>query len=261
VISQGLPGRSEIRARSSQRQSASAGPDMSSMAKTAFSGPASSGPDTASSGPAPPVHGEDLTPPVQGWRRRLFRGDFDSLTLDKIEAMSGLDLCLYIRPPTSAHPAQDIASFSLSARYGAPYSRRHHRRLPQLCALPGKRAQVRSFALLVVGVLDPVLRNYPGLQKQDGGWKAWEAPDTTLEAGAHRYLARSAYASPSKVYSVLGHEGRVVPLTTWTIRDQQSGLEDGWKAWHKIDWHMLDARLPPEDQGIRVSTPERPVRS
>jgi hypothetical protein len=28
---------------------------------------------------------------------------------------------------------------------------------------------------------------------QDAGWKAWEAPDTTLEAEAHRQLACSAY--------------------------------------------------------------------
>jgi hypothetical protein len=54
------------------------------------------------------------------------------------------------------------------------------------------------------------------------GWKVWEAPDTTLEAEAHRYLACSAYTSPSKVCSVLGHEGRMLPLTIWPIRDQQS---------------------------------------
>jgi hypothetical protein len=41
---------------------------------------------------------------------------------------------------------------------------------------------------------------------QDDGWKVWEAPDTTMEAEAHRQLACSAYASPSKVYSVRGHE-------------------------------------------------------
>jgi hypothetical protein len=29
--------------------------------------------------------------------------------------------------------------------------------------------------------------------------------------------------------------GRMVPLTTWPIRDQQSGFDGGWKAWHKID--------------------------
>jgi hypothetical protein len=76
-------------------------------------------------------------------------------------------------------------------------------------------------------------------------------PGTTLEAGAHRVLACSAYASPSKeVYSVrAGHEG---PMgTIWPIRDQQSGFDGGWKAWHEIDWHMLvDARLPPGDQGV-----------
>ena len=33
----------------------------------------------------------------------------------------------------------------------------------------------------------------------------------------------------------------------WPIRDQQSGFVEGWKAWHKIDWHMLVAGLPPED--------------
>jgi hypothetical protein len=43
------------------------------------------------------------------------------------------------------------------------------------------------------------------------------------------------YASPSKVYSVWGHEGPMVPLTIWPIRDQQSGFDDGWKAWHKTD--------------------------
>ena len=64
-----------------------------------------------------------------------------------------------------------------------------------------------------------------------------------VEAEAHRYLACSAYASPSKVYSVLGHEGRMVPLTIWPIRDQQSWFDGGWKAWHKIDWHVLVARL------------------
>ena len=38
----------------------------------------------------------------------------------------------------------------------------------------------------------------------EDGWKVWEPPpETTLEAGAHRILACSAYASPSKkVYSV-----------------------------------------------------------
>jgi hypothetical protein len=39
----------------------------------------------------------------------------------------------------------------------------------------------------------------------------------------------------------------LVPLTIWPIRDEQSGFDDGWKAWHKIDWHMLVAGLPPED--------------
>jgi hypothetical protein len=62
---------------------------------------------------------------------------------------------------------------------------------------------------------------------QDDGWKVWEAPDTTLETEAHRQLACSAYASPSKVYSVLGHEGRMVPLTIWPIRDLQSEFDDG----------------------------------
>jgi hypothetical protein len=50
---------------------------------------------------------------------------------------------------------------------------------------------------------------------QDYGWKVWEAPGTTIEAEAHRQLACSAYASPSKVYSVRGHEGRMVPLTMY----------------------------------------------
>jgi hypothetical protein len=64
----------------------------------------------------------------------------------------------------------------------------------------------------------------------ENGWKVWEPPDTTLDAGAHRVLACGAYASPSKVYSALGHEGWMVPLTIWPIRDHQSGSDDGWKA-------------------------------
>ena len=47
----------------------------------------------------------------------------------------------------------------------------------------------------------------------EGGWKVWEPPETTLEAGAHRMLACWAYASPSKVHLVRGHEGPMVPLT------------------------------------------------
>jgi hypothetical protein len=89
----------------------------------------------------------------------------------------------------------------------------------------------------------------------DDGWKVWGTPDTTLKAEAHRYLACSAYASPSKIQGVfgpVGHEGRMVPLTTWPIRYQQSGSDGGWKVWHKIDWHMLVARLPPEDQGVKA---------
>jgi hypothetical protein len=71
-------------------------------------------------------------------------------------------------------------------------------------------------------------------------------PDTTMEAEAHRQLACSAYASPSKVYSVRGHEGRMVPLTIWPIRDLQSEFDDGWKVW---DPHIsnLEAGLPAED--------------
>jgi hypothetical protein len=64
----------------------------------------------------------------------------------------------------------------------------------------------------------------------EGGWKVWQAPDTALEAEAHRYLACSAYASPSKVYSVLGHEGRMVPLAIWPIIDQQS-IWVWWWSW------------------------------
>jgi hypothetical protein len=45
-----------------------------------------------------------------------------------------------------------------------------------------------------------------------------------MEAEAHRQLACSAYASPSKVYSVRGHGGRMVPLTTWPVRDSWSGI-------------------------------------
>jgi hypothetical protein len=76
----------------------------------------------------------------------------------------------------------------------------------------------------------------------EDGWKVWEPPpETTLEAGAHRILACSAYASPSKkVYSVRGHEG---PMgTIWPTRDQQSGFDEGWKAWHKIDWPAYASR-------------------
>ena len=36
------------------------------------------------------------------------------------------------------------------------------------------------------------------------------------------------------------------------IRDQQSGFDEGWKVWHKMDWHMLVAKLPPEDQGVNA---------
>ena len=49
----------------------------------------------------------------------------------------------------------------------------------------------------------------------EDGWKVWEPPETTLEAGAHRILACGAYASPSKVHLVRGHEGPRVPLTTY----------------------------------------------
>jgi len=39
----------------------------------------------------------------------------------------------------------------------------------------------------------------------------------------------------------------MVPLTIWPIRDQQSGFDEGWKVWHKTDWHALVAKLPPEE--------------
>jgi hypothetical protein len=32
-----------------------------------------------------------------------------------------------------------------------------------------------------------------------------------------------------------------------------TGFDEGWKAWHKIDWHMLVAKLPPEDQDARAT--------
>jgi hypothetical protein len=77
-----------------------------------------------------------------------------------------------------------------------------------------------------------------------------------MEAEAHRQLACSAYVSPSKVYSVRGHEGRMVPLTMWLVRDLQSEFaeacpDDGWRVW---DPHIsnLEAGLPAEDLGMHM---------
>ena len=73
-------------------------------------------------------------------------------------------------------------------------------------------------------ILTPAAIKITKLESPKDGWKEWEPPATTLEAGAHRMLACGAYASPSKVHSVRGHEGSMVPLTIWPIRDQQSGF-------------------------------------
>jgi hypothetical protein len=50
----------------------------------------------------------------------------------------------------------------------------------------------------------------------------------------------------SKVYSVRGHEGRMVPLTIWSIRDLQSEFDGGWKVWDP-QIANLEAGLPAED--------------
>jgi hypothetical protein len=69
----------------------------------------------------------------------------------------------------------------------------------------------------------------------DDGWKVWEAPDTTLLGGRRAkrigtWRAVHTRVHPRCIRSPVGHVGRMVPLTIWPIRDQQSGFDDGWKA-------------------------------
>jgi hypothetical protein len=51
--------------------------------------------------------------------------------------------------------------------------------------------------------------------------------------------------SPSKVHLVRGHEGPRwchSPYGQSEINNLGLGMSEGWKAWHKIDWHMLVAK-------------------